>query len=90
METISKLVSGFIGGGAVSGIFIFLFKGQNKKIANLDEKKTDKDVCKIISASVGKRDLEVQNTLKEIQKILSGQSVHIATIAAHLEIKKMI
>ena len=32
METMAKFLSGFIGGGAVSGLLLFVFKGQNKRI----------------------------------------------------------
>jgi hypothetical protein len=38
METIAKFLSGFIGGGAVSGLLLFVFKGQNKRIDKQDLK----------------------------------------------------
>ena len=94
MEAVSMYqVAGIFvgGGGAISGMLLFILKGQNKKI----DLKTDTTVCKIISTAVEKRNDDVKDTLKDIQKTLSGQqktlsgqAVDIATIAAHLKIKE--
>jgi hypothetical protein len=88
METITKFVSGFIGGGAVSSLLLFVFKGQNKKIADIEDKKTDKALCKTIHHGIEKRDSEIQDTLKEIKLQVTGQTILTARIVEHLGIKQ--
>jgi len=95
METISKFVSGIVGGGAVSSFLLFVFKGQNKKISDQDIKikdieknKTDRTNCKIIHAGIEKAYIETKDDMKDIKNHIAMQSISIAEIATHLKIKE--
>ena len=85
----AKFVSGFIGGGAVSSLLLFVFKGQNKKISDLDKKKTDKDLCKTIHHNIDKVHLEIKRDVADIKIHMSEESIRSAKMETHLEgIKK--
>ena len=98
METITKFLSGFIGGGAVSGLLLFVFKGQNKRIDKQDlkiyamgEKKTDKSLCKTIHMNLDKTLTEIKTDISYIKEHMTEQLVSTAKIEACLaEVKRSI
>ena len=82
MESITKFLSGVVGGGGmVSGFLLFIFRGQNKKI----DGKVDIDKCKIISKSFEKTTDEIKVDIKDIKKSLSEQLVLITQSATTLD-----
>ena len=67
MESVTKFLSGFAGGGVVSGFLLFIFKGQNRKISELDRKKVGIDNCKIIVKNMDKINAEIKLDIKDIK-----------------------
>ena len=73
MESVTKFLSGFAGGGVVSGFLLFIFKGQNRKISELDKKKVDVANCKIIEKNMDKTIDEIKVDIKDIKTMQMTQ-----------------
>jgi len=67
METVSKFLSGALGGSMVSGFLLFIFRGQNKKIDELERKKVNISNCEIITANTNEKIVEIKEDLKTIK-----------------------
>ncbi|MBT4177762.1 MAG: hypothetical protein HOE02_05695 [Candidatus Marinimicrobia bacterium] len=92
METVSKFISGFVGGGAMSGLLLFVFRGQNQKIdaqdekiAGMEEKKTDKDLCKILHKNLETSTAEIKEDLAGIHKDLTTVLIGMGQIQTALK-----
>ena len=88
---ISEIVTGIVSGVMVSGCLFFVLKtqnkkidGQDKKIDDLDDKKTDKSLCKTIHVNLDKSDTENKEIIKDIQIHLTEQLVATTEIKACL------
>jgi len=91
METLGKFANGIIGGGMVSGLFLFIFKNQNKRIAAQDEKikvvaekKTDRGYCKIIHKNLEETTAEIKKDIKDIHIALTANQVTLGQIKTML------
>ena len=84
MEQMTKFLSGFAGGGVVSGFLLFIFKGQNRKIDGLDKKKVDVANCKIIEKNMDKTIDEIKIDIKDIK------TMQITQIETMTETKTML
>ena len=71
METVTKFLSGAMGGGAVSSLLLFIFRGQNKRI----DEKVDVKNCKIISKNMDEKIGEIKADVKDIKEIQTAQLV---------------
>ena len=75
MDILSKYIAS--GSGIMVGFFTLLYRGQNKKISELDKKKTDKDLCKTIHSNIDKTNIEIKNDIADIKKIAIQHSVDL-------------
>ena len=69
METVSKFLSGALGGSMVSGFLLFIFRGQNKKIDEQNvrlDSKVDTNNCKLIVKQMDKTTDEIKADIKSI------------------------
>ncbi len=80
MESMTKFVGGIIGGGTVSSLLLFVFKGQNKKI----ERKVDITRCKIIERNFDKITDEIKSDIKDIKASQEKQLVSLTESATTL------
>ena len=71
METVSKFLSGMVGGSAVSSMLLFVFRGQNKRI----DEKVDVKNCKIIARNMDEKIGEIKADVKDIKEIQTAQLI---------------
>jgi len=89
METTSKFLTGVLGGGMASSFLLFIFRGQNKKIDAIEQKKVDISNCKIITKNMDKNMDEIKIDIKDIKKLQTEQLVNITEFKTILtEIKQ--
>ena len=90
METATKILASAT--GLVSTVFIFLFNSQNKKIDaqdikinDLDDKKTDSDLCKVLHKSLDDTTTEIKTDVAGIKKDQTALLISNAKILTSLK-----
>ncbi len=71
--SVTQVISGLAGGGIVGILLSFILKSQAQKIKDLDDSKTEKDLCKTIHSNIDKTLARIEDAITTTQESQAKQ-----------------